>query len=53
MFWCLTRKENKFSKSKHKFGNISGVAVNKEDNIYVCDSKHCVYKFNKRGDPLN
>ena len=41
------------SKSKHGFGAISGVAVDKEDNIYVCDSnKHCVYKFNKRGDLL-
>ncbi len=42
-----------FLKSKHKFGSISGVAVDKEDNIYVSDSnKHCVYKFNKRGDLL-
>ena len=41
------------SKSKHGFCGISGVAVDKEDNIYVCDSgKHCVYKFNKRGDLL-
>ncbi|XP_064397529.1 E3 ubiquitin-protein ligase TRIM71-like [Halichondria panicea] len=41
------------SKSKHGFVGISGVAVDKEDNIYVCDSsKHCVYKFNKRGDLL-
>ena len=39
--------------SKHGFGSISGVAVDKEDNIYVCDTdKHCVYKFNKRGDLL-
>ncbi len=41
------------SKSKHGFGYIHGVAVDKEDNIYVCDlDKHCVYKFNKRGDLL-
>ena len=41
------------SKSKHGFGRIIGVAVDKEDNIYVCDnSKHCVYKLNKRGDLL-
>ena len=41
------------SKSKHGFGSICGVAVDKEDNIYVCDSsKNCVYKFNKRGDLL-
>ncbi|XP_064396595.1 E3 ubiquitin-protein ligase TRIM71-like [Halichondria panicea] len=40
------------SKSKHGFGGIYGVAVDKEDNIYVCDCKHCVYKFNKRGDLL-
>ncbi len=41
------------SKSKHGFGSIYGVAVDKEDNIYVCDDgKHCVYKFNKRGDLL-
>ncbi|XP_064396648.1 E3 ubiquitin-protein ligase TRIM71-like [Halichondria panicea] len=41
------------SRSKHGFGCISGVAVDKEDNIYVCDSgKNCVYKLNKRGDLL-
>ena len=41
------------SKSKHGFGSICGVAVDKEDNIYVCDTgKHCVYKFNKKGDIL-
>ncbi len=41
------------SKSKQGFSNISGVTVDKEDNIYVCDSdKHCVYKFNKKGDLL-
>ncbi|XP_064397538.1 E3 ubiquitin-protein ligase TRIM71-like [Halichondria panicea] len=41
------------SKSKHGFVGISGVAVDKEDNIYFCDNnKHCVYKFNKRGDLL-
>ncbi len=41
------------SKSKHGFGYIHGLAVDKEDNIYVCDAgKHCVYKFNKRGDLL-
>ncbi len=38
--------------SKSKFGTICGVAVDKEDNIYVSGSKHCVYKFNKRGDLL-
>ncbi len=39
--------------SKHGFGYIYGVAVDKEDNIYVSDfGKHCVYKFNKRGDLL-
>ncbi len=41
------------SKSKHGFGRIHGVAVDKEDNIYMSDwNKHCVYKFNKRGDLL-
>ena len=41
------------SKSKHGFGSISGVAVDKEDNVYVCDwIKQCVYKFNKKGDVL-
>ncbi len=41
------------SKSKHGFGSIIGVAADEEDNIYVSDnSKHCVYKFNKRGDLL-
>ncbi|XP_064397514.1 tripartite motif-containing protein 3-like [Halichondria panicea] len=41
------------SKSKHGFSNTAGVAVDKEDNIYVCDRhKLCVYKFNKRGDLL-
>ena len=41
------------SKSKHGFSNISGVAVDKEDNIYVCDNgESCVYKFNKREDLL-
>ncbi len=41
------------SKSMNWFVGISGVAVDKDDNTYVCDSSNnCVYKFNKRGDLL-
>ena len=56
MFDKKGKQIQSISKSKHGFGFICGVAVDKEDkedNIYVCDStKHCVYKFNKRGDLL-
>ena len=35
-------------KSKYKFANVRGVAVDKDDNIYVSDSgNNCVYKLNK------
>ena len=53
MFDQKGKQIRSISKSKHGFGNICGVSVDKEDNIYVCDcTKHCVYKINKRGDLL-
>ncbi len=53
MFDKKGKQIRSISKSKHGFGSICGVAVDKEDNIYVCDSKKCcLYKFNKRGDLL-
>ena len=40
-------------KSKHNFGNVRGVALDKDDNIYVSDSdNHCVYKLDKYGNQL-
>ena len=39
------------AKSVHDMGGVCGVAVDKDDNIYVSDAyKHCLYKFNKNGD---
>ena len=41
------------SKTQHGLKYVSGVAVDKDDNIYVSDSRnHCVYKFNKNGELL-
>ena len=41
------------SKSQHGLESVGGVAVDKDDNIYVSDyGNHCVYKFNKNGKLL-
>ena len=41
------------SKTQHGFKYVRGVAVDKDDNIYVSDSgNNCVYKFNKNGELL-
>ena len=41
------------SKSLHGLTSVCGVAVDKDDNIYVSDNgNHCVYKFNKNRKPL-
>ena len=41
------------SKTQHGFKYVCGVAVDKDDNIYVSDyNNHCVYKFNKNGELL-
>ena len=41
------------SKSQHGLKSVRGVAVDKDDNIYVSDSvNNCVYKFNKNGELL-
>ena len=41
------------SKSKYGFRSAWGVAVDKDDNIYVSDLfSNCVYKFNKSGELL-
>ena len=41
------------SKTQHGFLYARGVAVDKDDNIYVSDSaNNCVYKFNKNGELL-
>ena len=41
------------SKTQHGFDYVSGVAVDKDDNIFVSDNgNHCVYKFNKNGELL-
>ena len=39
--------------SQNGFQKVRGIAVDKDDNIYVSDSiNHCVYKFNRRGQFL-
>ena len=41
------------SKTQHGLKHVRGVAVDKDDNIYVSDcGNHCVYKFNKNGELL-
>ena len=41
------------SKTQHGLKSVCGVAVDKDDNIYVSDDRnHCVYKFNKNGELL-
>ena len=41
------------SKSKYGFRSVCGVAVDKDDNIYVSDSiNNCLYKFNKSRELL-
>ena len=41
------------SKTQHGLISVRGVAVDKDDNIYVSDSGNdCVYKFNKNGELL-
>ena len=41
------------SKTQNEFKSVRGVAVDKDDNIYVSDSdNNCVYKFNKNGELL-
>ena len=41
------------SKTHHGLNSARGVAVDKDDNIYVTDSgNHCVYKFDKNGELL-
>ena len=41
------------SKTQHGLKHVRGVAVDKDDNIYVSDTgNHCVYKFNKNGKLL-
>ncbi len=49
----FNKKRERVRSIKNGFGNISGVAVDKEDNIYVSEcNKHCVFKFNKKGNLL-
>ena len=41
------------SKTQHGLKSVCGVAVDKDDNVYVSDfGNHCVYKFNKNGELL-
>ena len=41
------------SKTQHGLKSVRGVAVDKDDSIYVSDSlNNCVYKFNKNGELL-
>ena len=41
------------SKTQHGLNCVRGVAVDKDDNIYVSDDcNNCVYKFNKNGELL-
>ena len=41
------------SKIQHGLNSVHGVAVDKDDNIYVSDfGNNCVYKFNRNGELL-
>ena len=41
------------SKAQYGLSGICGVAVDKDDNVYVTDSKsNCIYKFSKSGELL-
>ena len=49
----LGERLRSISKTQHGLNSVLGVAVDKDDNIYVSDSdNHCVYKFNKKGELL-
>ena len=38
---------------KHTFQRPNGIAVDKEDNLFISDgNRHCVYKLDKNGDQL-
>ena len=53
MFNKKGEKIRSISKLKYGFKGAKGVAVDKNDNIYVSDSNNrCVYKLNKEGDLL-
>ena len=47
------KKLRSIKRSEHRFGELVGVTVDKEDNIYAADDKLCcLYKFSKEGKLL-
>ena len=49
----LDKQGKKLRTIKHTFQRPNGIAVDKEDNLFISDGKrHCVYKLDKNGDQL-
>ena len=47
---CLIETTRRYKQSREKFSRPTGVAVDKDDNIYVSDMNNSsILKFNKEG----
>ena len=47
------KKLRSIKRSEHRFGELAGVTIDKEDNIYAADENLCcLYKFSKEGKLL-